>query len=110
MTLRIARGKERVIVWRINTWISKAHLPDGHIDEGRHTRCGRVVDVVTGPASAVVETGMAAEQFTAVGCGICNFSLVRELRQELLAEHPSWPLEWKETAKELPSPHDDAKS
>jgi hypothetical protein len=101
MALRTVRGKEAIVVWRRPSWMSMPHLLDQENRKATaQTRCGREVSLGDGVVG-IVFTQITTDLFLAVGCGMCRMSMLRDLRNELLAARPQAKKELRELLARL---------
>ena len=100
MGLRVVRGKEPVIVWRRTSWTSMPHLINQVLDGITTTVCGHEVGLGYGVVS-IVQTQITSEMFLGIGCGLCRMSLMRDLRDELLAASPDMRQQFRTLLKGL---------
>lgn len=101
MNLRTGKGKEAIIVWRRSSWVSMPHLRfDDSSNLQSDTRCGREVILGYG-ITGITMTQIPVDLFLSVGCGHCRSVLLRDLRDELLANNPYADKQWKEILRKL---------
>jgi hypothetical protein len=99
--LRTVRGKEPIVVWRRTSWTSMPHLTSYQERGIIGTRCGNEVSLGVSQVVGIVLTQIGTDLFLAVGCGLCRMSMVRDLRDELLAARPDAKAQLRKILKDL---------